>query len=131
MVHFHKTLSELAYVGPKCHKYKRCNTCRRNPQGCPRVRNDIQDLLDRRIIIVLRNRGEEEVFAIGPQIKELEPIEISYDSKKTTTTPLVIYKPGPVQYESNRAIPYKYGANMIENGKEVPLPSIINITGIS
>ena len=130
IVHFHKTLSELAYFGSKFHKYKRCNTCRRNPQGCPHVRNDIQGLLDRKIITVLRSRGEEEVFAIVPQIKELEPIEISYDSKKTTATPLVIYKPGPVPYESNTAVPYKYGATMIEDGKEVPLPSIINITGI-
>ena len=131
IVHFHKTLSELAYFGPKCHKYKRCNTCRRNPQGCPRVRNDIQGLLDRRIITVLRDRGEDEVFTIVPQIKDLEPTEISYDSKKTTATPLVIYKLGPVSYESNRVVPYKYGATMIDDGKEVPLPSIINITGIS
>ena len=46
-------------------------------------------------------------------------------------TPLVIYLPGPVPYKSKKAIPYKYGATMFENGKEVPLPSIVNIADIS
>ena len=37
--------------------------------------------------------------------------------------PLVIRLPGPVPYTSAKAIPYKYSATMLENGKEVPLVS--------
>ena len=33
--------------------------------------------------------------------------------------------------KSEKAIPYKYGATMIEEGREVPLPSIVNIADIS
>ena len=58
-------------------------------------------------------------------------MEITYDSRKTAVTPLVIYLPGPVPYKSEKAIPYKYNATMMENGKEVPLPSIVNITDMS
>ena len=58
-------------------------------------------------------------------------MEITYDSRKSSVTSLVICLPGPVPYQSEKAIPYKYNATMMEDGKEVPLPSVVNITDIS
>ena len=90
-----------------------------------------------------------DVFVITPQINEpkcvevlfnsqriplassIEPVEINYDSGKCVVAPLVIYLPGSVPYQSEKAIPYKYNATMMENGKEVPLPSVVNITDMS
>lgn len=46
-------------------------------------------------------------------------------------TPLVINLPGPVPYQSDKVMPYKYNSTMTENGKDVPLPSIFNITDVS
>lgn len=40
---------------------------------------------------------------------------------------------GPVLYSSDKAVPYKYNATMIENGQEVPLPVadlVVNIADI-
>lgn len=33
-------------------------------------------------------------------------------------------------YESDRVIPYKYHATMLEDGKEVPIPSLSSIVNI-
>src|SRR3954468_23357830 len=52
-------------------------------------------------------------------------------SSMTAIAPLVIYLPGHVPYESDKAIPYKYNATFIENGKEIPLPSVVNIADVS
>jgi len=59
-----------------------------------------------------------------------EPLEIFFDSQRSVVAPLVICLPGPVPYASEKAIPYKYNATMIEDGREVsvpPLPSMGNI----
>lgn len=37
---------------------------------------------------------------------------------------------GPTPYESDRVIPYKYNATMLENGNEIPIPSISSIVNI-
>ena len=88
---------------------------------------------------------ERDVCVITLQISELKRVEILFDSRQTrpthiesiyndqkdSTTPMVICLPGPVPYQSEKAVPYKYNATMIENGKEVPLPSIVNITDVS
>lgn len=40
----------------------------------------------------------------------------------------------PTPYESDKVVPYKYNATMLEDGKEVPIPSfssVVNITYIS
>jgi hypothetical protein len=46
-------------------------------------------------------------------------------------TPLVINLPGPVPYQSDKVVPYKYNAIMIDNGNDVPLPSIVNVADVS
>ncbi|MCI55139.1 hypothetical protein A2U01_0076389, partial [Trifolium medium] len=34
-------------------------------------------------------------------------------------------------YTSNRAVPYKYNATMIENGREVPIPPLPTVVNIA
>ena len=60
----------------------------------------------------------------------LEPVEIVYDSQTSPAAPLIICPPGPMPYNSDQAIPYKYNATMIENGVEVPIPPIISFVNI-
>src|SRR3954469_10668329 len=87
--------------------------------------------MDENTITALANREDDEVFTVSPQINQVEPTQVKYDSRKTAVAPLVIYLPGPVPYESSKAIAYKYNATFIENGKEIPLPSVVNIADVS
>ncbi|XP_058733755.1 uncharacterized protein LOC131605416, partial [Vicia villosa] len=46
----------------------------------------------------------------------------------------IICLPGPVPYNSDKAVPYNYNATMIKDGQEVPLPtlsSVVNIADVS
>ncbi|KAI5420442.1 hypothetical protein KIW84_044293 [Lathyrus oleraceus] len=64
----------------------------------------------------------------------LEPVVVKYDgSKKKVSPTLVIKSAGPVPYSSDKAVPYRYNAVMLEDGKEVPLPStsIVSIYDVS
>src|SRR3954465_2912862 len=87
--------------------------------------------MDDNAITVLANREDDEVFTSLFQINQVEPMQVKYDSRKTTVVPLVMYLPGPVPYESSKAMPYKYNATFIENGKEIPLLSVVNIVDAS
>ncbi|XP_050918894.1 uncharacterized protein LOC127136374 [Lathyrus oleraceus] len=75
--------------------------------------------------------SDNEVNVIVPQFNDSEPIQITYDSRKTSVTPLVINLPGPVPYQSDKVVSYKYNATMTDNGKDVPLPSIVNVADVS
>ncbi|XP_050889100.1 uncharacterized protein LOC127094288 [Lathyrus oleraceus] len=75
--------------------------------------------------------SDNEVNVIVPHFNDSEPIQITYDSRNTSVTPLVINLPGPVPYQFDKVVPYKYNATMIENGNDVPLPSIVNFVGVS
>jgi hypothetical protein len=98
--------------------------CLLNPWGCQKVKDDIQGLLDRGELVVERKCND--VCVITPE----EPLEIFYESQKSVVAPLVICLPGPMPYASEKAIPYKYNATMIKDGREVaipPLPSVGNV----
>ncbi|KAI5437176.1 hypothetical protein KIW84_023336 [Lathyrus oleraceus] len=63
-----------------------------------------------------------------------EPVIIKYDGSKQKASPALIIKPvGPVPYSSEKAVPYRYNAVAVENGKEVSLPSssVVNIADVS
>ncbi|GAU10854.1 hypothetical protein TSUD_425380, partial [Trifolium subterraneum] len=116
--------------------------CPNNPRGCQQVRTDIQGMLDRRELQITYKRNEDvdpndgngEVFVIIPEFDIPEHIEVAYNSQRSIVTPLVISLPGPMPYISEKAIPYKYNATMIENGHEVPIPALppsVNIAEVS
>ena len=59
---------------------------------------------------------------------------IAYDGHKIFVSPLVIHMAGPTPYESDKAMPYKYNNTMVEDGKELPIPtsqSVANIADVS
>lgn len=59
---------------------------------------------------------------------------IAYDGQKTVVSPLVIRLAGPTPYESDKDVPYKYNATIVEDGKEVHIPafpSVVNIANVS
>ncbi|KAI5409937.1 hypothetical protein KIW84_055409 [Lathyrus oleraceus] len=110
-------------------------------QGCPgkyKVRKDVQEMLDEGVIEILRNRNvdedEPEVNVISPVLRIPEPVVIKYDGSKQKASPTLVIKPaGPVPYSSEKAVPYRYNAVAVENGKEVSLPSssVVNIADVS
>ena len=60
-------------------------------------------------------------------------MEIFFDSRKSASAsaPLVICLPGPVPYVSEKAIPYRYNATMIEDGREIPIPPLPSMGNIA
>lgn len=56
---------------------------------------------------------------------------ITYNCQKFVISLLVIRLAGPMPYESDRAVPYKYNATMLEDGKEVHIPSFSSVENIA
>ncbi|KAI5408851.1 hypothetical protein KIW84_054614 [Lathyrus oleraceus] len=117
------------------HDHDSCRVCTVNERGCRQVRKDIQEMLDQGVIEILQNRDEDdEVNVISPVFRILEPVVIRYDDNKQKASPTLIIKPaGRVPYSSDKAVPYRYNAVALEDGKEVSLPpiSIVNIADVS
>ncbi|KAI5390286.1 hypothetical protein KIW84_075550 [Lathyrus oleraceus] len=62
-----------------------------------------------------------------------ESVVIRYDGSKQKVSPALVIKPaGPVPYSFDKAIPFRYNAVAVEDGKEVPLPSpsVVNIADL-
>ncbi|XP_050891028.1 uncharacterized protein LOC127096507 [Lathyrus oleraceus] len=138
LVKKHARYSKNGFVPP--HNYASCRVCPRNSQGCLTIVTDLQDQMDQGYIEAYQARdynqvnmvnSDSEVNVIVPQFNDSKPIHIIYDSRKTSVTPLVINLPDPVPYQSDKVVPYKYNATMTENGKDVPLPSIVNVADVS
>ena len=72
---------------------------------------------------------KEGVNFIVPCFGTPTHFEVEYHSKPAIT-PLVISLPGPVPYKSDKAVPYKYNATILEDGVEVPIQPIPNIGNI-
>ncbi|XP_050876207.1 uncharacterized protein LOC127079897 [Lathyrus oleraceus] len=132
LVRMYASLTRLAFIDHE-HNYTACRICSMNMHAYPLVCQDIQKLLDQRTIRITydRNHDDDEVNVIVTQFNVPNLVEIIYDSRKTSASPLVISFPGPVPYKSDKAIPYKYNATMIEDGVVVPLPSVVNIVDVS
>ncbi|GAU52030.1 hypothetical protein TSUD_418580, partial [Trifolium subterraneum] len=139
LVQTHKNLCKLFFFK---HDHEACPIYPNNSRGCQQVRADIQGMLDRRELQITYKRNEDEdpndgngeVFVIIPEFDIPEHIEVAYNSQRSIVTPLVISLPGPMPYNSEKAIPYKYNATMIENGREVPIPALppsVNIAEVS
>ena len=56
-------------------------------------------------------------------------LKLNYHSKPTIS-PLVISLPGPVPYKSDKVVPYKYNATILEDGVEVPIQPMPNVGNI-
>ncbi|XP_050895807.1 uncharacterized protein LOC127102483 [Lathyrus oleraceus] len=66
--------------------------------------------------------------------KTPERVVIQFDNSKRSdnisVSPLVLRVTGPVSYASDKVVPYKYNASMIENGQKVPLPATNSVVVI-
>ncbi|XP_050895914.1 uncharacterized protein LOC127102604 [Lathyrus oleraceus] len=56
---------------------------------------------------------------------------IIYDGQKTDVFPLVIHLVSSTPYESDKVVPYKYNATMVEDDKMVLIPSFSSIVNIA
>lgn len=100
------------------------------------MKRDLQEMLDQNLIQITRDRYEDEheLNVIVPHFNIPEPVVIAYNGKKSIVSLLVIRLAGATPFESDIIVPYKYNATMLEDGKEVPIPSlsyVVNTTNIS
>ncbi|KAI5430522.1 hypothetical protein KIW84_034924 [Lathyrus oleraceus] len=116
----------------------KCRVCSVNQRGCRQVHRDVQEMLDEGVIEILQNRNVNEdapeVNVISPIFQIPEPVIIKYEGSKQEVSPTLIIKPAdPVPYSYEKAVPYRYNAVAVENGKEVSLPSlsVVNIADVS
>ncbi|KAI5443000.1 hypothetical protein KIW84_011878 [Lathyrus oleraceus] len=135
LVELHRLLCQYSHLE---HDHDKCRICSVNRLGCRQVRKELQELLDDGTIEILQNRNvdedEPEVNVISPGFRIPKPVVIRYDGSKQKVSPALIIKPaGPVPYSSDKAIPFRYNAVAVEDGKEVPLPSssVVNIADVS
>ncbi|GAU51822.1 hypothetical protein TSUD_416070 [Trifolium subterraneum] len=112
-----------------CHDHATCEECLKNPQGCSRVQEDIQRLMDKGELVVTKK--SEDVCVIVPEFNVSDRLEMIYNSGEPTVTPLVICLPGPMPYTSLRAVPYRYDATMLQDGVETPIPPLISVDNIA
>ncbi|KAI5389144.1 hypothetical protein KIW84_074698 [Lathyrus oleraceus] len=86
--------------------------------------------------IVQSRHVDDDVNVIVLVFKQPKRLVIQYDSSNSNSvsnilvSPLVIRLAGPVQYSSDKVVPYQYNATMIEGGQEVPLPTTSSVVSI-
>ncbi|GAU37329.1 hypothetical protein TSUD_61430 [Trifolium subterraneum] len=111
------------------HDHVTCEKCLKNPQGCSRVQEDIQRLMDKGELVVTKK--SEDVCVIVPEFNASDRLEMIYNSGEPTVNPLVICLPGPMPYTPLRAVPYRYDATMLQDGVEIPIPPLISVDNIA
>ncbi|GAU43337.1 hypothetical protein TSUD_398820 [Trifolium subterraneum] len=111
------------------HDHVTCEKCLKNPQGCSRVQEDIQRLMDKGELVVTKK--SEDVYVIVPEFNVSNRLEMIYNSGEPTVSPLLICLPGPMPYTSLRAVPYRYDATMLQDGVETPIPPLISVDNIA
>ncbi|GAU10263.1 hypothetical protein TSUD_420330, partial [Trifolium subterraneum] len=111
------------------HDHATCEECLKNPQGCSRVQEDIQRLMDKGELEVTKK--SEDVCVIVPEFNVSDRLEMIYNSGEPTVTPLVICLPGPMPYTYLRAVPYRYDATMLQDGVETPIPPLISVDNVA
>ncbi|XP_052723845.1 uncharacterized protein LOC128193782 [Vigna angularis] len=111
---------------------------------CVEFEELLQDLLDRNLIQVCYENKDEEVFAqtsMESDVTLSEPLVIRFT--RTTPAPViqgrssvVIHTPVPFPYKSGKAVPWRYGTHIIDEGQCIESqfssqdPAIENISGI-
>ena len=78
---------------------------------------------------IIADYVEEGVNVIVPCFGAPAHLEVEYYSK--SLTPLVISLPGPIPYKSDKVVPYKYNATILEDGVEVPIQPMPDVGNIA
>lgn len=97
------------------------------------MKRDLQEMLDKNLIQVTRDRNEDEheVNVIVPRFNLPEPVVIAYDSHKIVLSPLFNHLAGLTPYKSDKAMPYKYNAIIVKDDKKVPIPVLSSVENIA
>ncbi|GAU50475.1 hypothetical protein TSUD_409600 [Trifolium subterraneum] len=111
------------------HDHATCEECLKNTQGCSRLQEDIQRLMDKGDLVVTKK--SEDVCVIVPEFNVSDRLEMIYNSGEPTVTPLVICLLGPMPYTSLRAVPYRYDATMLQDGVETPIPPLLSVDNVA
>ncbi|XP_058774254.1 uncharacterized protein LOC131648520 [Vicia villosa] len=105
-----------------------CENCKRQPEGCADLKSMVQRLIDegplqfyRRLRGAKSNGGEVSVISIpyepvAPiciQVPIQIPVSIPYEEQPAA---LMITVPGPIPYESEKAVPWHYGSDVYYYG---------------
>jgi len=109
------------------HDHDACEVCSVDSRGCKSVQDDIQGLVDRGELLVMKK--EHNVCVITLEFDDPESLEVIYNNKPMDTH-LVIWVPGPLPYTSSKAIPYRYSPTILENGREMPIPPLASVSNI-
>ncbi|XP_058774811.1 uncharacterized protein LOC131649084 [Vicia villosa] len=131
-----------------------CYYCSSQSNGCVMLKTGIQRLMDNRTILFERmpymenlyedlaqNLKFEDLSVISKTLVRIPtkgPIRITAEPK---VAPLIITKPGPIPYSSDKAVPWSCGNNVYIHGVKqealndepikVPNPNVDNIVGTS
>ncbi|XP_052728595.1 uncharacterized protein LOC128195360 [Vigna angularis] len=113
-------------------------------EECVEFEKFLQDLLDRNLMQVCYEDKHEEVFAqtgMEPDVALPEPLIIRFT--RTTPTPViqgrspvVIHTPVHFPYKSEKAVPWRYGTHVVDEGQCIEShfssqdPVVENISGI-
>lgn len=126
----HATLYELSYYEDD---HASCHICSRSPRGSVVVKRDLEDILDQNLIHITRDRDEyeHEINVIVPCFNLPKLVVIAYNGQRSVVSPLVICLASHTPYEFDKVVPYKYSATMVEDGKEVHIPSFLSVVNIS
>ena len=95
------------------------STTQHSIEECTKFKWFLQDLINRHLIQCYRKKEEEEVFAQireGPISPRPKPLVIHF-TKSSSIPPgrqlVVIETPSPFPYKSEKAVPWKYGVNVL------------------
>ncbi|XP_058733378.1 uncharacterized protein LOC131604988 [Vicia villosa] len=112
-----------------------CRNCKNQREGCTDLKEMVQRLIDEGPLQFYRKRGKErfandEVVVIDIPYDPVAPICIQVHVQIPIIIPyaeqpaaLMIIVPGPIPYESEKAIPWHYGSDMYYYGTKKEGPS--------
>lgn len=117
LIRMHTSLCHLSYFQ---HNHKMCRVCPFDPRGCKIVQRDMQKALDRKLInITYKRKDVDEVSAIVHQFNILEPVTISYDSRRVVASPLGAHPSVSTSSNAYNVVP------------PAPTPAVTNIVDTS
>ncbi|XP_050888718.1 uncharacterized protein LOC127093862 [Lathyrus oleraceus] len=113
---FHARLVEDGLINVN---HDNCEECATYPKGCQVVRDNIRDLMDKRVPQISSVAKNEDVLVIEPCFNLPELVEIPYYSggvvlANSKFSPVEICMPMPFPYESTKVVPWKYEITVVD-----------------
>ncbi|GAU52036.1 hypothetical protein TSUD_418760, partial [Trifolium subterraneum] len=112
--------------------HSNCKVCSTNPEGCQKMRDCLQKLMDQGLVQIGYSRVDADVSVLESQ--DPTPIEIPYSRRGLqipgkSVDPIVFYVPAPFPFDSMKKVPWNYQPTAYVGGK--PLTNVeSNVTNI-